>query len=484
MNRRVLLVDDSVDFRDGVRQLLQRRYQVHEAGDGAQALEVCEERGPFAVVVSDYAMPVMDGIELFARLRQRCPDSVRVMLTGCADLALVQEALELGAIARFLTKPPLPAQLLEAVQEGVERFRVIEEERLATEQLFFTRETLLGLSGTLERRLEKERDCLEALERFAQELRDSASLEEIAERTAATVRALFGRTALVVLEDPGSGTEIRSGAPASPGGEHHLELLHAGERALGSIQVGPAETRTVLAPGERRTLSLLASSAALAAEGAIRRRQSEDARLATVRALAGLAENRDDDTGAHLDRVSEYCRQLALALREDGYHLDTISDGFLTDIVLAAPLHDIGKVAIPDSILFKPGKLDQDEWTVMRTHASIGAETLRTALERSGEQSFLRMAHEIAWCHHERWDGSGYPRGLSAESIPLAARIMALADCYDALTSVRPYKRAWTHREALAYVCEQRGKAFDPTLVDAFLARSGRFASIRERFGR
>ncbi len=483
MNRRVLLVDDGAEFLEGVRAVLGARFQVELASSGAEALERCEARGPFAAVVSDYAMPGMNGIELLACLRERWPDTVRIMLTGCAELQVALEALDEGALFRFLTKPPSPARLVAALEAAVERYRLSEEERLVTEQLLFARESLLSLSETLERRLERELGRLDALERLAETLRGCTSLEEIAEATAAAVRRLFGgRAALVVLRDANGGREIRSGEPGAGDGEHHRETLLAGKREIGCIQLGPALAGPALSAGDRRALAILASAAALAAEGALRRRESEEAKRATIFALARLAENRDDGTGAHLERVSDYCRFLALALREDGFYPQVLTEAFVSDIALAAPLHDIGKVAIPDSILFKPGKLDEHEWAIMRTHASVGAETLRGVLESSGEQSFLRMAHEIAWCHHERWDGTGYPRGLAREAIPLSARIMALADCYDALTNVRPYKRAWSHREALDYIGEQRERAFDPVLVDAFLRRSRQVAGIRERY--
>ena len=182
-------------------------------------------------------------------------------------------------------------------------------------------------------------------------------------------------------------------------------------------------------------------------------------------------------------RVSAYCRLLARALRSQPRYADVIDDVFIEDIARAAPLHDIGKVAIPDSILFKPGKLDPAEWEIMRTHAAVGAEILRRALEAGEEQGSLHLAHEIAWTHHERWDGKGYPRGLAGEAIPLAGRIMALADCYDALTSERPYKKAWSHEDAVIYLREQRGLAFDPLLTDVFLAHAEELVSIPRTLG-
>jgi response regulator RpfG family c-di-GMP phosphodiesterase len=478
MNRRVLLVDDSADFLDGLRQLLGTRFDVRTASGGSEALRLCEQDGPFALVVSDHGMPGMDGSQLLRELRERFPDTVRIMLTGRAELGLAQEALEEGALFRFLTKPPPPGQLLAAVEAGVERHARAAEERLLTEQLAFLREALLGLAESLEERLEEEIGRLDALADFARELCGLDSLAEIAQATAALLERLFGpRTALVRLASP-DGEVVQAGTAGLEGSAGPRELLRAGQHELGLLQLAPAGEGA----GRRRTLALVAASVALAAQGVGARRQGEEARAATVLALARLAENKDDDTGAHLQRVSEYCRLLARGLCEDGRDGGAIDAAFVSDIALAAPLHDIGKVAIPDAILFKPGKLDASEWEVMRTHAAIGAETLRGVLAGPGRGlGFLRMAHEIAWCHHERWDGGGYPRGLEGAEIPLAARIMALADCYDALTSERPYKHAWPHAEAVAQIQRERGGAFDPDVAAAFLARAELFDGIRRR---
>ena len=155
---------------------------------------------------------------------------------------------------------------------------------------------------------------------------------------------------------------------------------------------------------------------------------------------------------------------------------------FVRRLFTASPLHDIGKVAIPDAILRKPGPLTSDETQIMRTHTTIGGDTLRSVLDQySSEQTVLRMAMEIAYSHHERWDGCGYPNGARGEDIPLAARIVALADAYDAITSRRPYKPSESHEEAVGRIERDRGTHFDPTVVDAFLECSERFVEINRR---
>ncbi|WP_322996631.1 HD domain-containing phosphohydrolase [Castellaniella sp.] len=178
-------------------------------------------------------------------------------------------------------------------------------------------------------------------------------------------------------------------------------------------------------------------------------------RLQIIRCLGAAAEYRDNETGLHIVRMSHYAWRLA---KEIGY-----SDADANELLHAAPMHDVGKIGIPDRILLKPGKLNDDEWAIMRQHPAIGAHIL-------GEHpsGLLKLAATIALRHHEKWDGTGYPDGLAGETIPLAARIVTLVDVFDALTSVRPYKRAWSIYEAMDFIREQSGRHFDPKLVIAF----------------
>lgn len=206
-------------------------------------------------------------------------------------------------------------------------------------------------------------------------------------------------------------------------------------------------------------------------------RRTRDIALMT---LAKLAESRDSETGLHLERMQEYSRILARAAR-DGHYSDQIDDEFVEWVFKSSPLHDIGKVGIPDAILRKPGSLTTEELEVMRTHTRIGGDTLRSVLERFRGPTFLTMAMEIAYSHHERWDGDGYPNGLIGEEIPLPARIVAVADAYDAITSRRPYKDSHSHQEAVRRIRVDRGEHFDPHLVDTFLDCEQRFDEVRQQ---
>jgi putative two-component system response regulator len=216
-------------------------------------------------------------------------------------------------------------------------------------------------------------------------------------------------------------------------------------------------------------LDLRNQNQALEAKVRERTRQLEDTRVEIIRRLGRAAEYRDNETGLHVVRMSQSAGLLARAAG--------VPDNRADLLVEAAPMHDIGKIGIPDHILLKPGKLNPEEWTVMKTHPSIGAEIIG-----EHDSDLLRMARVVALNHHERWDGGGYPRGLAKEAIPLEGRIVALADVFDALTSERPYKKAWTAEDAGNYIQSQSGTAFDPQLTQRFLGLLPEIIEINRRF--
>lgn len=207
---------------------------------------------------------------------------------------------------------------------------------------------------------------------------------------------------------------------------------------------------------------------------------SLETRDVAIFALARLAESRDPETGTHLERVRLYCRVLAERLTMNPRFTREIDSEFIRLLYATSPLHDIGKVGIPDSVLLKPGLLSTVEFEVMKSHASLGAETLDAALGQFPQAKFLRMARDIALTHHERFDGTGYPRGLKGDAIPLCGRIVALADVYDALTTKRVYKAAYSHEVARSIILEGNGKHFDPALVEAFIECEEEFRRICE----
>jgi response regulator RpfG family c-di-GMP phosphodiesterase len=355
---RVLIVDDMPENIKLMSALLKSSgYTIDSATDGEGAIRLAGENPP-DVVLLDYAMPGMDGIEVCRALKAdpRTAFAEVIMVTGSSDHEIHVRALEAGA-DDFLHKP---------IESSILRARV--------------------------RRSVRTKRLMDANISYQRELKDySEQLEErILERTQQVVRT------------------------------QHV----------------------------------------------------------TVFALAKLSESRDNETGAHLERMSRYTLALGRQMARTEKYRDILTPTFLDMLYFSSPLHDIGKVGIPDAILLKPGKLTAEEYDIMKLHTVIGGRTLDAANDEAESDTFLEMGRDIAYAHHEKWDGSGYPGGLSGTDIPLPARITALGDVYDALTSRRPYKEPFSHEKSKAIICEGKGTHFDPEVVDAFLAIESEFVTI------
>ncbi len=213
-----------------------------------------------------------------------------------------------------------------------------------------------------------------------------------------------------------------------------------------------------------------------------RTREIDRTQDVAIYCLASLAETRDNETGNHIRRTQHYVRTLSEYLVDHPAFRDYLSHDMIELLFKSAPLHDIGKVGVPDKILLKPGKLDPDEWEIMKKHAQFGCDAIIRAENELGTTSFLRVAREITLTHHEKWDGSGYPYGLKGNKIPISGRLMAIADVYDALISKRVYKEAFSHEVAVNLILKQKGRHFDPDIVDAFEVLQSAFKNIAEKF--
>ncbi len=250
----------------------------------------------------------------------------------------------------------------------------------------------------------------------------------------------------------------------------------------------PIKPDVVLARVRNQLLARIAGNwlrdqnTALEAEVARRMEENELIQAASIRALAHLAETRDPETGNHILRTQGYVRLLAIKLQRHPRFSDTLSDGYIKMLADSAPLHDIGKVGIPDSILQKPGKLTPEEWEIMKTHSKLGSDAIEQAeRDMARPVEFLSLAKEVARWHHERWDGRGYPDGLIADAIPISARLMTIADVFDALISKRVYKEAMPIDKVREIISGERGKQFDADVTDVFLVSFSEFAAIAEQ---
>jgi putative two-component system response regulator len=301
--------------------------------------------------------------------------------------------------------------------------------------------------------------------------------------------ATNGREALEVLQRGNCRLVISDWEMPEMSGVELCRAIRAGDSAgyiyvvLLSARVGDQDTLEGLRAGADDFMTKPFNPAELALRVGIGERiLSLETRDLTIFAMAKLAESRDPETGAHLERVCSYSRVLAQHLACLPRFQQEVDAAYARLIYLTSPLHDIGKVAIPDSVLLKPGRLSDREFEMMKEHTLLGAKTLDAALSQHPEARFLRMARDIAASHHERWDGTGYPNKLKGAEIPLCGRIVALADVYDALTTKRVYKGAFTHDVARSIIVEGRGTHFDPDIVDAYLANESTFVDIRARF--
>ncbi len=270
--------------------------------------------------------------------------------------------------------------------------------------------------------------------------------------------------------------------------ETHVEVSRFGRTLTYSLSRVPGESTVLIAGDEitelkRLERALRRANDTLEQRVNVRTFELLLTRDVTIMSLATLAEARDQETGEHLERTRSFVRALGEALRgHRGFADELDSDEAIDLLYRSAPLHDVGKVGIPDAILLKPGKLTEEETAVMRRHPIIGGDAMHWAEERLGSNSFLRFARQIAYHHHEKWDGSGYPYALSGDEIPVAARLMALADVYDALRSRRRYKEPFDHPRAREMIVAQRGKHFDPAVVDAFVDREAEFVRVADEF--
>ena len=263
-----------------------------------------------------------------------------------------------------------------------------------------------------------------------------------------------------------------------------------GFRVGGVDYITKPVSKAILLARVNAQISLLRSKRRLAQRNELlelmvseRGRQLINMQNVIILAMGSLAETRNNDTDVHIRRLQHYTRALALSLRANPAYTDRLPDTVLDLLFKTCPLHDIGKVGVADGILFKPGRLLPCEYEEMKQHTTLGGQTL-TEVERqlAAPEAFVSMAHDIALYHHERWDGSGYPLGIEGESIPLSARIVSLADTYDALTSSRVYRQAYSPAEAREIIARERGRQFEPALVDAFLACEEQLLAIAETF--
>ncbi|MCK4660766.1 MAG: diguanylate cyclase [Phycisphaerae bacterium] len=506
-----LILVGSVDLDDRTRCkeiLLQHGCQVEEVEGGCDTLETVKQDSVDVVILGD-RLANMDGLECIQKLKADpyTRDIPVIMVSSEAAEDAIAAALDAG-VDEWLAKPIRGAELMLHVQSMLRLHRRHqdllesyetrgEQARVLSVLLDFGRviATAESLDEVLTSTIMVTADVC-ASRRISVMLRDGnnevlviAKSKGIEPDVAASVHVPVGETivgqvfeshqaTMVNSEQDASFDETLLDSPLFGGVPLVSAPLGASSQIIGVLNIADRFGKRLFKSQDLRYIDLIANIAGSAIHGLLSRQSRDQARDSIVVALAKLAEHRDNDTGRHVDRVTHYCLILAQDLRKKGKFADQIDDAFLENLERSGPLHDIGKVAIPDHILHKPGRFTPEEMEIMKPHTVIGAETIRSVIRRVPGVQFLEMAEQIAHYHHEWWDGAGYPCGLVGEQIPLAARILALADVYDALTTKRVYKEAFSHDRAVTIIVESSGTQFDPGIMEVFLEREHLFSML------
>jgi len=512
----ILVVEDEPELRFIlVAHLRASGFDVLEAVDGLKAVELAIEKLP-DLILMDLGLPVMDGIATTRALRSNRQTSAIpiIMLTGRSGTEDILRGLEAGA-QEYLLKPFDVAELLA---------RVRKVHRLAR-----THRDLDQLNMQLEAEVDLKTRRLQLLYEFMRDLNHADSRDEILDLLIRCVEQTTGagRISLFLTDAAGvnlvceravgikpsiaedlqvhkvegiTGQVFRSGktvvaktygTASHPGREYLRDTflstplittsLETRDGTLGVLHITEKTDGTLFSEDEMECVRSVADAAAIALANLTRRIRLQQSVRVLLQTVGRLAEYRDEETTQHLERVSKMARVLASELHREGPYAALVTEDFIDSLVQAAPMHDIGKVGISDEILTKPGKLTDEEYQIMKAHTDIGRRVLSQALDPTHPVPLLRMCIDIAHCHHEHYDGTGYPRRIAGDQIPLAARIIALVDAYDAITSQRRYKPAKSHQQAVAIIRRESGKHFDPVLVAAFLHAHEQFDGVRAR---
>lgn len=514
---RVLVVDDDQELVFVLRaHLVAAGYAVEDVHDGESALSILRDFHP-DVIVMDAGLPGMNGIEATRRIKENPETSgvAVIMVTARSDTDHVVLALEAGA-QEYVVKPFEIAELLARIRT-VHRLRQ-------------TRLELDNVNEQLASQVEERTSRLRTLYNFTRALNEADTREEILDLIIGAIRhATGGRRISILLKDRSRGdlvcaraagidaevikrirvstgegiagkvfatgkTYVASAFDCEEDARQYLgdsfvstpliaTSLMTSEESLGVLSITDKVGGGRFAPEEVECIRSITDSGAIALHNHLRRERLDESINVLLMTVGRLAEFRDNETGNHLERVRLYAGALARELQASSRYQDVVNEEFIENLVRAAPMHDIGKVGIPDEILCKPGKLTATEYRLMKEHCRIGRDVIKSAMAKTGPVSILKMCMDIAASHHERWQGDGYPEGLAAEDIPLSARIIALVDAYDAITSNRRYQSARRHEEAVEVIRSESGKHFDPSLVEPFLRCVDTFDRIRRSHG-
>ncbi len=521
----ILVVDDEHLVRKALsRYLLKMGYTVDIAEDGTIALDKLD-KSPYDLVLTDLKMPNLDGRELLTIMAEKFPDIPKIVLTGFGTTDDIILALKTGAYD-FLSKPIMDfAILYHAIERALDRKRLndeknryVEQQRQINDVITLlnrgkkTEEIFMMLNSTLKNSIPFNRLSLAMIEESTRMVvnklvhsdrmvlfgvgerysLEESSLNEVALRkdvllindlqeylsshpNSKSAQALLREGMIsslvlpLIINNITRGFLIFNSEAADAFTEEHIFFLKSISGQISfSVQRGELLDQLEL---HSKNLEHLVK---------VRTHEILKTQKTTIFALSKLAEVRDPETGEHLDRIRNYSVLIAQILKYSGQEIE-ITNQYLRDLYDSSILHDIGKVGIPDQVLLKPGPLTPEEFQVIMTHTTIGYKALKMASKDLGDNSFLTMAMDITLYHHEQWVGGGYPTGRKGADIPLCARIVTIADVYDALISRRPYKEPFPHEKSVQIMKEEAFR-FDPLLFKIFLENESEFDRIRREF--
>lgn len=479
---KALILEDELSLGQILAQALSKEGIASETVDAVDKAIDRLRQQPFDIVISDIYLHNHTGQELFRYARENHPDLPFIFMTGYPSYETAVETLKNGAYD-YMTKPFSVPEMVEKVKSAIRESEKRRQEKHLIDDL----------RQLLHRRMEElqiyqdiflgKQDGLLILDSKGIIVKVNPGFREMSGLPDGELINRPISDLNLILTPPVDFPEIRQAIEERGQWKEECRMVRPeGNARIVTVSCSPIHDE------QGKTFAYL-----MTVNDVTRLRQVESALIqslqrttaaqeAVIFGLARLAEIRDKDTGFHLERIRNYSQVLAEALKKHPRFRDQVTPQFIELLYRTAPLHDIGKVGIPDSILLKRGRLTPREFEIMKSHTLIGYKTLHSIREQFGPMDFLDMGIEITYCHHERYDGKGYPRGLKGDAIPLSAQIVAVADVYDALTSRRVYKEPFPHEVSVNTMKLEQGQHFHPELFDVFLSVSDEFDRIRKEF--